>query len=182
MGGEPARFESVYQETYGRITAYAARRCDSPQDAADVVAETFAIAWRRIGEVPEGERALLWLYGVARKVLANHYRVEGRRQALSVELDAELADLYQAAPDSGVELAAIAQIFRALPDNDRELLSLVAWEGLDREQIATVLGLSRNAVRIRLHRARRRFARALAEADVHVTSESRLVPAQEGRL
>ncbi|GAA1687717.1 hypothetical protein GCM10009733_100480 [Nonomuraea maheshkhaliensis] len=95
-----------------------------------------------------------------------------------MELDAEMADLYQAAPDSGVELTAIAQIFRALPDTDRELLSLVAWEGLDRQQIATVLGMSRNAVRIRLHRARRRFARALAEADVHFTAESRLAPAK----
>ncbi|GAA1687711.1 hypothetical protein GCM10009733_100470 [Nonomuraea maheshkhaliensis] len=79
MGSEPARFEAVYRATYGLIMAYAARRCHSPQDAADVVAETFAIAWRRLGEVPEGERAILWLYGVARKVLANHYRVEVRR-------------------------------------------------------------------------------------------------------
>lgn len=180
MDSDLARFESVYRETYGLITAYAARRCDSPQDAADVVAETYAIAWRRIGEVPDGEQATLWLYGVARKVLANHYRVEVRRQSLSVELDAEMADLYQAAPDSGVELAAIAHIFRTLPEADRELLSLVAWEGLDRNQIATMLGVSRNAVRIRLHRARRRFARALAEADVHFEPEGRLAPA-EGR-
>ncbi|GII86854.1 hypothetical protein Ssi03_48440 [Sphaerisporangium siamense] len=145
------------------------------------MAETFAVAWRRIGEVPEGEQATLWLYGVARKVLANHYRGEVRRQALSVELDAEMADLYGTAPDSGVELTAIAQIFRTLPDADRELLSLVAWEGLDRRQIATVLGLSRNAVRVRLHRARRRFARALAEADVRFAPESRLNPT-EGRF
>ncbi|GAA3621979.1 hypothetical protein GCM10022419_129570 [Nonomuraea rosea] len=178
MGSELSRFESIYRETYGQITAYAARRCDSPQDAADVVAETFAIAWRRMGEVPDGEQATLWLFGVARKVLANHYRVEGRRQARNVELDAEMADHYQAAPDSGIELTAITHVFQALPDADRELLSLVAWEGLDRRQIATVLGMSRNAVRIRLHRARRRFARALAEADVHFTSESRLAPVE----
>jgi RNA polymerase sigma-70 factor (ECF subfamily) len=175
---ERARLEAVYRETYGQITAYAARRCHSPQDAADVVAETFAIAWRRIGELPDGEEATLWLYGVARKVLANHYRGEVRRQALSMELDAEMADLYGTSPDSGIELKAIAQIFRALSDDDRELLSLVAWECLDRQKIATVLGLSRNAVRIRLHRARRRFARALAEGDVRFTSESRLIPAE----
>ncbi|MEU7853879.1 RNA polymerase sigma factor [Nonomuraea sp. NPDC049141] len=178
MGDQRARLEAVYRETYGQITAYAARRCASPQDAADVVAETFAIAWRRIDELPGGAEATLWLYGVARKVLANHYRGEVRRQALSVELDAELADLYQAAPDSGVELKAITEIFRTLSDDDRELLSLVAWECLDRQEIAAVLGLSRNAVRIRLHRARRRFARALAEADVRFTSKSRLIPAE----
>ncbi|MEV0593050.1 RNA polymerase sigma factor [Nonomuraea cavernae] len=178
MNSERARFEAVYRETYGRITAYAVRRCNSPQDAADVVAETFSIAWRRMRELPDGEEAALWLYGVARKVLANHYRGENRRQARSVELDAEMADLYGASPDSGVELKAIAQIFRTLSDDDREVLSLVAWEGLDRQEIAAVLGLSRNAVRIRLHRARRRFARALAEADVRFMAESRLIPAE----
>lgn len=115
MGDERARLEAVYRETYGQITAYAARRCASPQDAADVVAETFAIAWRRMDELPGGEEATLWLYGVARKVLANHYRGEVRRQALSVELDAEMADLYQASPDSGVELKAITQICRLIP-------------------------------------------------------------------
>lgn len=178
MDSERARFEAVYQETYGQITAYAARRCHSPQDAADVVAETFVIAWRRIRELPDGEEATLWLYGVARKVLANHFRGEVRRQARSVELDTEMADLYGASPDSGVELRAITQVFRTLSEDDRELLSLVAWEGLDRQEIATVLGLSRNAVRIRLHRARKRFARALADADVRFTPESRLIPAE----
>ncbi|SNT60766.1 RNA polymerase, sigma subunit, ECF family [Streptosporangium subroseum] len=173
----PARFETVYREAYGLITAYAARRCDSPQDAADVVAETFVVAWRRIDELPPGEEATPWLYGVARKVLANHRRGEVRRQARSVELDAEMADLYGDSPDSGVELSVIAQVFRTLSEDDRELLSLVAWEALDREEIATALGLSRNAVRIRLYRARRRFSRALTEAGVRLTSESRLVPA-----
>lgn len=161
-----ARFEAVYRHNYSLITAYAARRCASPQDAADVVAETFTVAWRRSGELPDGEQATSWLYGVARKVLANHFRGENRRQARNVELDAELADLYAAAPEQGVEVAAIGEVFRALGDDDRELLALVAWEGLDREQIAAAMGLSRNAVRIRLHRARRRFARALAAAGV----------------
>ncbi|MEV0202921.1 sigma-70 family RNA polymerase sigma factor [Nonomuraea sp. NPDC050691] len=173
-----ARFEAVYKETYGRITAYAARRCDSPQDAADVVADTFTVAWRRVDELPEGEQAMLWLYGVARKVLANRRRTGRHRQERNAELDAEVADLYGRRPDSGVELDAIARAFRELPGDDRELLSLVAWEGLDREEIATVLGLTRNAVRVRLYRARKRFARALAEADVPLTTPSRLVPAE----
>jgi RNA polymerase sigma-70 factor (ECF subfamily) len=63
------------------------------------------------------------------------------------------------------DLDAIADAFRAPPDQERELLSLVAWEGLDTEQLATALGCSRNAVRIRLHRARSRFAAALDRQD-----------------
>ncbi|MER7364744.1 RNA polymerase sigma factor [Nonomuraea wenchangensis] len=159
-----ARFEAAYNRDYGLITAYAARRCDSPQDAADVVAETFTIAWRRVEELPDGAEATPWLYGVARKVLANHFRGDNRRRARTAELDAEMADLYGHSPDTEVELDAIGRAFRSLSEEDRELLSLVAWEGLEREEIATALGLSRNAVRIRLHRARKRLARALARA------------------
>ncbi|MER6580114.1 RNA polymerase sigma factor [Nonomuraea sp. NPDC001023] len=173
-----AKFEAAYNRAYGQITAYAVRRCDSPQDAADVVAETFTVAWRRVDELPEGPEATLWLYGVARKVLANHFRSGNRRRERTAELDAELADRYGHSPDTQVELDAIGRAFRSLSDDDRELLSLVAWEGLERDEIAKALGLSRNAVRIRLHRARRRLSRALASAGVHVTAESRLVPAE----
>ncbi|MEV8638193.1 sigma-70 family RNA polymerase sigma factor [Streptosporangium sp. NPDC051023] len=174
-----ARFEAVYRETYGQITAYAVRRCDSPQDAADVVAETFTVAWRRMDELPPGEEATLWLYGVARNVLANHNRFEGRRKARSAELDVRMADLYTDSPESGVEREAIALAFRSLPDNDRELLSLVAWEGLDHQEIATALGMSRNLVRVRLHRARKRFSRALTEAGVHSMPRKRPAPVEE---
>ncbi|MER7505194.1 sigma factor-like helix-turn-helix DNA-binding protein [Nonomuraea pusilla] len=135
-----ARFEAVYQETYGRVTAYAARRCASPQDTADVVAETFTVAWRRVDE---------------------------------------LADLYARSPEAEAEAAAVAQVFATLSDDDRELLALVAWEELDRPQIAAAMGLSRNAVRIRVHRARRRFARALEEAGVRHPQGNRLVPVKE---
>ncbi|MEU1722850.1 RNA polymerase sigma factor [Nonomuraea sp. NPDC005692] len=173
-----ARFTAVYNQAYGQITAYAVRRCDSPQDAADVVAETFTVAWRRVDELPESPEATLWLYGVARKVLANHHRGDNRRRERTAELDAELADRYGHSPETQVELDAIGRAFRSLSDDDRELLSLVAWEGLEREEIATALGLSRNAVRIRLHRARKRLSRALTSAGVHVTAESRLVPAE----
>ncbi|MFI6925264.1 RNA polymerase sigma factor [Nonomuraea spiralis] len=172
-----ARFEAVYRETFDQIAAYAARRCDSPQDAADVVAETYAIAWRRVADLPPGQEAKLWLYGVARKVLADHRRSTARQRLSSVELDAELADLYGDHSGSSVELNVIGAVFRGLSDDDRELLSLVAWEGLGRDEIAAMLGLSRNAVRIRLYRARRRFSRALDEAGVLFTTASRMIPA-----
>ncbi|NUW35982.1 RNA polymerase sigma factor [Nonomuraea sp. SMC257] len=176
MSDDIHRFEAVYTATYDRITAYAARRCDSPQDAADVVAETFVIVWRKIDELPPGAEARLWVYGVARNVLADHRRGALRRQARHRDLDAEMADLHGDPADHSVERSAIAQAFRTLPDDDRELLALVAWEGLDREEIATMLGLSRNAVRIRLHRARRRFSRALDEAEVRRALTDTVVP------
>ncbi|MEV0595798.1 RNA polymerase sigma factor [Nonomuraea cavernae] len=177
MSDDTDRFEAVYRATYDQITAYAGRRCDSPQDAADVVAETFTIIWRKIDQLPAGAEARLWVYGVARNVLADHRRSALRHRARHRELNAEMADLYGDPADHNVELAAIAQVFRTLSDDDREVLSLVAWEGLDRHEIATMLGLSRNAVRIRLHRARKRFSRALVQAGVRFTPGNAVVPA-----
>lgn len=166
------RFEAVYADTYEQILGYAIRRCDSPEDAADVVAETFAIAWRKVRELPSGDEARLWLYGVARRVLANHRRGEVRRRSRNVELREDVMRFYDraAAPDERPDLRAIGRVFRELPDRDRELLSLFVWEGLGHAEIGRVLGCSRNTVYARLHRARKRFSRALAAAGVHSPS------------
>lgn len=155
------RFEAVYQQTYEQILGYAVRRCATPEDAADVVAETFATAWRRVDSLPRGDEARLWLYGVARNVLANHRRGQAHRQSRLATLTADIADVYTRSPEGAAERDVIARAFAGLPDADRELLALVAWEGLDHGQIATVLDISRNAVRIRLHRARKRLSQAL---------------------
>ncbi|WP_433224681.1 RNA polymerase sigma factor [Microtetraspora malaysiensis] len=169
MGADPhGRFVDVYERAYEPILGYVLRRCRDPEDAADVVAETFTVAWRRIDELPEGDEARLWLYGVARRVLANHRRGELRREQRTEALREHLASLpavtHTRSPEE--DFSPVGRVFRALPDGDRELLSLVAWERLDTRQLATALGISRNAVRIRLYRARRRFARALATAGV----------------
>ena len=166
-------FATVYEKTYQSLLGYALRRCQSPDDAADVVAETFTVAWRRAGDLPPGDEARLWLYGVARRVLANHRRGERRHAVKTAMLRDELATAPAAAPAAPLEGTPIAEVFRDLPDGDRELLALVAWEGLGNAEIAVVLGCSRNAVSIRLHRARKRFARALRAAGVD--------PAQTGR-
>jgi RNA polymerase sigma factor (sigma-70 family) len=144
------------------LLGYALRRTDNTDDAADVLAETFLTAWRRLDEIPQGPQARLWLYGTARRVLANQRRGERRRPALAYRLKADLSVSYRSQEQVG-ELADIAAAFRKIPESDRELPALSAWEGLDAGQIATVLGCSRNAARIRLHRARRRFAAQLTQ-------------------
>jgi RNA polymerase sigma factor (sigma-70 family) len=155
------RFEEIYAANHAAVTGYVLRRTASPDDAADVIAETFLACWRRLGDVPGGGDARLWLYGVARRVLANHHRGDRRRTALADRLRADLAAAYRAREYSG-ELAGITAAFRGLPAADQELLALAAWEGLTTGQIAVVLGCSDNAVRIRRHRARRRFTALLA--------------------
>jgi RNA polymerase sigma-70 factor (ECF subfamily) len=154
------RFRALYELQYPRILGYALRRAPA-DESADVVAETFLVAWRRLSDVPEGDDARLWLYGTARRVLANRARSERRRDRLTIRLLQE-----RPAPTRSEEprheTGAVAAAFHALRPDERELLALVAWEGLDANEVARVLGCSPNAVRIRLHRARRKLARALA--------------------
>jgi RNA polymerase sigma factor (sigma-70 family) len=176
------RFEQVFATHRDAVLGYLRRRTDSGHDAADLLADTFLVAWRRLDDVPLDPQTRPWLYGVARRVLANHRRGEGRRHALATKLlRSELSD---AALDHHPleEDTAAARAFRALPEQDRELLSLVAWEELDTAQLATVLGISRNAVRIRLHRARKRFAKLLTAplANRSVVALSKEVSHEDG--
>jgi RNA polymerase sigma factor (sigma-70 family) len=162
------RFRAVYDANYRRVLGYVLRRTATREDAEDVVAETFLTAWRRLEQLPPGCGARPWLYGVARKALANHRRGELRRDRLSGRLhgDSRMPSPHPANADR--EVAWVGAAFARLGDDDRELLALAAWEGLDPGQIAAVLGCSRNAARIRLHRARRRLAHELrgrGEAD-----------------
>jgi RNA polymerase sigma factor (sigma-70 family) len=163
------RFDELYAANHRQVLGYLLRRTDNTDDAADVFAETFLIAWRRLDDLPTGQQARMWLYGTARRTLANYRRGERRRTALADRLRADLARGYQP-PEFDGELAEIGSAFRRLPEPDQELLALVAWEGLDPGQIAAVLGCSRNAARIRLHRARRRLAGELARGGRHESS------------
>ena len=154
-----ARFDALFTEHQRAVLAYAMRRTRSVADAEDVAAETFTIAWRKVDAIPT-EEPLPWLYAVARRVLANHRRGLGRRERLAALLRVEdVATPLRAGEDQhGPALVALASLSTA----DQELLRLVAWEELGNQQIATVLGISANAVAIRLYRARARFADALS--------------------
>ena len=154
------RFEALYAEHRACVLGYVLRRTGSSHDAADVIAETFLVAWRRLDDAPTGASARLWLYGVARRVLANHRRGERRRIQLAERLRGDLAGRDAPEAPSG-ELVELAAAFGSLADGDREVLALEAWEGLSAGEVAAVLGCSRNAARIRLHRARRRLRAAI---------------------
>lgn len=156
------RFAELFERSHRPLLAYALRRVSDPADAADVVAETFLVAWRRLDDVPDGEAARPWLFGVARRVLANLYRGERRRDALADRLREQLTDVVVDPDESD---APAFSALRRLPDADQEVLRLVAWEQLARDEIALVLGISRAAVRVRLHRARRRLREQMDQMD-----------------
>ncbi len=126
------------------------------------------MAWRRRDELPAVP--LPWLYGVARKVLANHRRGAGRREALADRAGAHTAPF---APDPAEAIGVRADLVRALAtlsENDRELVLLVAWEGLSVAEAAAILGCRDGTAAVRLHRARKRLQRALSEDDAPFAS------------
>ena len=182
LGQELAQiqFGRLYREQGRAILAYALRRVDDREDAADVVAETFLIAWRRLAEVPAGAAARLWLYGVARRVIANLRRSERRRTRLGGRLAESLrTELATHSAPSG-EAAEVLRAMTELSDEDRELLLLISWEGLSPSEAAKVLGASSLAARSRLHRARRRL-RALMEGDEPAPNRSSELDTEEAR-
>ena len=145
------RFEQIYEQDRDAVRAYVRRR--APEDAVeDIVADVFVVALRRIDDVPEP--ALPWLYGVARKTLANARRRDQRTlPVVDVAHEPEPVDDPQ-----------LARAFARLSDVDREILRLVAWEGLSLRDASRVLECSPVACRVRFHRAKNRLAALLGDA------------------
>jgi RNA polymerase sigma-70 factor (ECF subfamily) len=159
------RFRRVYAANFAPLLAYAMRRVEQHEDAADVVAETFLVAWRRAYEIPAEDEARLWLYGVARRVLANHHRGGIRRERLGDRLRQRITAVITA--DPGIEVAerlTVQAALAGLGELDREVLTLTVWEGLLPREVAAVLEVSPDAVRTRLSRARVRL-REIVGAD-----------------
>ncbi|WP_354697605.1 RNA polymerase sigma factor [Paraconexibacter sp. AEG42_29] len=153
------RFRALFADTERDLLAYALRRVDRAEDAADVVAETFLVAWRRLDDVPPGDEARLWLYGVARRQLANQRRGQLRRSRLAARLREELPTATAGVGAAGDDqrVAAVRAALAHLDEEDREILRLTSWEGLTPAEIAAVLQIPGVTVRSRLHRARRRL-------------------------
>lgn len=148
----------MYRQHQPRVLAYALRRV-SLEHAQDAVADAFLVAWRRFDELPP--EPLPWLIGTTRRTLANQRRSSGRR----IRLVARLTDALSAQRGSEVGSDVAATVHEALSRltiEDREALTLVAWDDLSPSQAAASLGCAPVVFRVRLHRARRRFEQAFA--------------------
>jgi RNA polymerase sigma-70 factor (ECF subfamily) len=147
------RFEQIYEAHREPVRAFVRRR--APEFVVDdVVSETFLVCWRKLDRVPD--EPLPWLYAVARKTLANQRRTLAREQRVGAAGPASAIAEPEPVGDS-----ALAAAFMALSERDREVLRLIAWEGLSLDEAAVVLGCSALACRVRYHRAKTRLARRL---------------------
>lgn len=154
------RWEELYSSHADHVFAYASRRV-GPEEASDIVADTFLVAWRRIDDVPED--ALPWLYAAARNVINNSRRAEIRRDALQRRLASVGAAEASQDPAPEVETRAdILAAMRSLPPAEREALMLIAWEDLDPRRAAAVMGCSPGTFAVRLHRGRRHLTKILS--------------------
>lgn len=171
-------FRRLYATHFDAVLGFALRRTDRPEDAADVVADTFLVTWRRLRHVPEGEAARPWLYGVARRVLANQRRGVKRRAALGDKLRHQIQTAVADLSDEVLFRADVAAAMARLSARDEEVLRLHFWEGLESREIGEVLGLPGSVVRPRLSRAKSRLRALLGnepEPAGHHSSSTRPV-------
>ena len=160
------RFEALFREHVAAIASYCRWCLRSRGDAEDAVAEVFLVAWRRLDDVPTGEASRPWLYATARRVVANEARADARRSRLYEKLNGQPVAIEQ---DDQQPLAGqVHEALAALAPRDRELLFLAECEGLTATEIGTIMRLPPVTVRVRLHRAKRRF-RAAFDARAPVT-------------
>lgn len=170
MRRDEAWFTAMYASHYPHVVRYGLRRLGDADACAELAQEVFVVAWRRRGEVPD--RSLPWLYGVARRLLANEWRARRTAPDLAAFVDAPGSP----GADAGVEVADVHAALARLAEPDREILRLVGWEELTVAEAAQVLGCTRTTAAVRLHRARRRLTDALyaqeRNSDVRRTSHA----------
>jgi RNA polymerase sigma-70 factor (ECF subfamily) len=171
-----ARFERLFADHYASVRAYAVRR-GAGDLAQDVAADVFAVAWRRLDDVPEDARA--WLLAVARKTLANHRR--GRRRADALVRRIEAVAGTHCAEAEGDNSVDVLEALASLSEGDQEILMLIAWDGLEPREVARVVGRSAATTRVRIHRAKKRLAAAIAERDATPASAPSPAQRQEAR-
>ena len=153
-----ARFAQMYEDAYGPVHAYAARRA-GPDAADEICADAFLVAWRRLEDVPDPP--LPWLYGVARNVVARHHERGGKQRRLQAALAHEHTVVAPGWLEGSDGDAQLWTAWETLRETDRELLALIAWEELTVAEAAQALGCAASVCSVRLPRARRRFASLL---------------------
>jgi RNA polymerase sigma-70 factor (ECF subfamily) len=175
VSDEQAEFETLFRDTRAPLLAYLTRRAPS-EDAADLLAEVYLVAWRRRADLPRGEERRLWLYGVARRLLAEHHRSSLRR--VDPEGGAGEPDPSDGPREDDRRGEAVRRALETLSDLDRELITLTTWDRLSPADAARVVGITAGTARVRLHRARARLARHPHLQALLENPEMRDVPAR----
>ncbi len=158
-----SRFDLLYKAYAEAIRGYCLRRL-GVEDAGDATADVFVVVWQRLADCPEGDEARPWIYGIARNVVSNRRRANERSVVL-LRAVRSIQPRDHPGPESLVvrraEYRELDTALAKLPARYREALILSEWDGLDRETIAHIEGVSRAAIDQRISRAYRKLARLM---------------------
>ncbi len=159
------RFEAVAAAVYEPLQRYLGRRVQQA-DVSELLNDALLVIWRRLDHVPLDD-PLPWSYGVAKHCLANHRRGAQRRLRLvGRTIDRAPKDSFVSSPAGpGFDHPQLESALSELNESDRELIRLWAWEQLEPREIAVVLETTPNAVSLRLTRAKKSIANAMARQD-----------------
>ncbi len=163
---EGAAFEALYSAAFPHVYAFVRCQVASTEIAQDLVSRIFVKAYRHRGRQPDGEPAMQWVFRIARTTLIDYWRVEKRRESVSLPLD-EIAELPSRTrdPEAAYERKQCAvEIVRAmgdLKDDDRLVLALKFAGQRTNREIAGILHISEGAVTMRLLRSLRRIRNTL---------------------
>lgn len=163
---DPETFAALVDRHGADLYRYIARR--APDAVEDLLSEAWLVAFRRRDSYDPAQGDVRgWLFGIARMTVISHYRksrIDFSRFLALVDRDGE--EMWDEV-DARLDAAAVAPLLRTslaeLPEVERELLLLNAWEGLSPTEAAAVLGIPAGTARSRLHRARRRLQTALSD-------------------
>jgi RNA polymerase sigma-70 factor (ECF subfamily) len=177
--GDAEAFGRFYRRHERRVLGYAIRHCANASDVADLVGETFVAALGSASRfTDDGDDALPWLFGIARRALAHQRRSVVRRQRLSRRLESpptlcpDEAETVAAALDATQLAPELSAALSELRRKDQELLHLVHSDGLSPSQAGRVLGMNPNTARLRLSRARARLRGLLTDKPAHPTVDT----------
>jgi RNA polymerase sigma factor (sigma-70 family) len=170
-------FEILYSASYKDIYSYVYRRLPySTSDVADIVSDVFTTAWRRIGDLPAAPQDRPWLFGVARLRLLEHQRSHFHLQRLFSRLEAEPSRVNPSDFAADPRYLRIRMALKELRQMDREVLTLVYWDGLSHHEVASVLGCSVNAVALRVKKAKVRLQDKLTSGSSTVDLATKISP------
>ncbi|WP_105034845.1 RNA polymerase sigma factor [Cryobacterium aureum] len=165
-----SRISRAVPEHAPALLAYFARRIDPPYDAADLLAETLLILWKRANGLPADDDEIRpWMFGIARHVLLHHQRSTARRNALADRLRSQMSLVVRPGFSDSSTFDDLHDAIRELDQTDRDIIGLHHWDGLSLVEVSRVLRMKEGTVRSRYHRARERLRHELAATTTIVT-------------
>jgi len=149
------RIEDAVAQSSPALLVYFARRVQPSHQAADLLAETLLILWKRAASLPARDEEIRpWMFGIAHNVLLHHQRATGRQRALADRLRSMLDVTSQPGFAGDAVFDELHAALATLDQLDRDIIGLVHWDGFTLAETSRILGLKEGTVRSRYHRAR----------------------------